>query len=686
MGMGGLTDLEDLDDGDSSEGDGGPVADFRSRRDPKTKTNATNTSDGPSPAAGQGQGTKWWNKLDLPRAIESTNMQASRSDDRVHEAVSGAGGGKDHYHHSPRSPADDDQAGPGVGRQDIPTTSGERQRSITSGETSSASYGSGTGGGKGYGSMGTSPALKASRSGSGRQRGSGAGTGGGQRSGASSSQPGGTPKSLGGTGKMTRSRSRSSMIPPELRLPDSSLDNDDDDESGGDLGLGSANETGESGNSPTTDEFGSTTGLRGKSKAKEDDRGDDKNGSVSRLTVPKSHAAKGQDRPKDTDLERSESRATTGADSSSGDEDGNVVARPPGANNHLQQIKSLAARSPRLDSATGPGRSPRLAGTNTNGNGTGGIANMLKSPSMKARAGMPETGDRTMSSRTLKASPSGGSVNPRRLGVPSARFPDTLQELYDMASPEELRFLQTLDNELEKVESFYHDRESDALKHSNELKRQLDELAEHRRVFHEAEEERMQEGKVKRYIDGAVEGVQKRIPFVSTVIQIADPRAQTAAGPRDSQPAATGKRSGETDSSDNGKEDGSTTQHAGRTANGSGVARNRTPMNGGRASFDPEKYQRYKKKLRTAILEFYKELEILKNYRILNITGFKKALKKFEKTARIKCIDLYMDGKVAKRSFADGQTVDRLLKQMEDEFTLRFGASGCNFYIQVVSY
>jgi hypothetical protein len=480
------------------------------------------------------------------------------------------------------------------------------------------------------------------------------------------------------------------MVPPELRLPDSSLDNDDDeDESGGgDLGLGSANERGESGNSPVTDEFGSTTGLRGKSRAKEGGLGNDKDGSSgSKLTVPGSHGviSKTQDRSKDTDLERSESRATTAADSSSGDEDGNVVARPPGTGaNHLQHIKSLATRSPRLDSVTGPGRSPRLAGTNTSGNG--GIANMLKSPSMKPRAGMPETGDRTMSSRTLKASPSGGSINPRRLGVPSARFPDSLQELYDMASPEELRFLQTLDNELEKVESFYHDRESDALKHSNELKRQLDELAEHRRVFHEAEVERMNEGKVKRYIDGAVEGVQKRIPFVSSVIQIADPRGQTTAGPQDSQSPATGKRSGETDSSDNGKEDGSTTQHAGKTANGSGVTRNRTPMNGGRASFDPEKYQRYKKKLRTAILEFYKELEILKNYRILNITGFKKALKKFEKTARIKCIDLYMDGKVAKRSFADGQTVDRLLKQMEDEFTLRFGASGCNVHGDVDSY
>lgn len=32
--------------------------------------------------------------------------------------------------------------------------------------------------------------------------------------------------------------------------------------------------------------------------------------------------------------------------------------------------------------------------------------------------------------------------------------------------------------------------------------------------------------------------------------------------------------------------------------------------------FDPEKYQRYKKKLRVALMEYYKELEILKNFRV----------------------------------------------------------------------
>lgn len=51
--------------------------------------------------------------------------------------------------------------------------------------------------------------------------------------------------------------------------------------------------------------------------------------------------------------------------------------------------------------------------------------------------------------------------------------------------------------------------------------------------------------------------------------------------------------------------------------------------------YDPDAYKRYKRKLRAAVQEAYKGLEILKNYRILNLTGFRKALKKFEKASKV---------------------------------------------------
>ena len=44
---------------------------------------------------------------------------------------------------------------------------------------------------------------------------------------------------------------------------------------------------------------------------------------------------------------------------------------------------------------------------------------------------------------------------------------------------------------------------------------------------------------------------------------------------------------------------------------------------------------------------------------------------------QIRCIDLYMDEKVAKRSFADHRVVDALLKVVEDEYTNSFGERRC---------
>jgi len=51
---------------------------------------------------------------------------------------------------------------------------------------------------------------------------------------------------------------------------------------------------------------------------------------------------------------------------------------------------------------------------------------------------------------------------------------------------------------------------------------------------------------------------------------------------------------------------------------------------------DPDDYTLAKKELKTAILEFYRGIELLNDYRVLNETGFRKALKKFDKYTRVR--------------------------------------------------
>lgn len=173
-------------------------------------------------------------------------------------------------------------------------------------------------------------------------------------------------------------------------------------------------------------------------------------------------------------------------------------------------------------------------------------------------------------------------------GGMAPRYPETIEELYKICYTDERRFFTVLDGELEKVEAFYHERESDAIRRSHELQAQLKELAEHRRVFHQAEDERQKNG-VRKYLNAPmqiVQEAQKHVPFVATTTtDVSNSNGHT-------KPDSLGKPT---------------------TANHQESDSEREQM---MKEFDPEKYQRYKKKLKMAVVEHYKELEILKNYRV----------------------------------------------------------------------
>lgn len=56
----------------------------------------------------------------------------------------------------------------------------------------------------------------------------------------------------------------------------------------------------------------------------------------------------------------------------------------------------------------------------------------------------------------------------------------------------------------------------------------------------------------------------------------------------------------------------------------------------------------------------------------MNVTGFRKALKKFEKASRIHCLELYTDDRISSEAFAKGETIEGLLKTAEDMFSTHF--------------
>ncbi|WOO82310.1 Xenotropic and polytropic retrovirus receptor 1 [Vanrija pseudolonga] len=280
----------------------------------------------------------------------------------------------------------------------------------------------------------------------------------------------------------------------------------------------------------------------------------------------------------------------------------------------------------------------------------------IVSPRVQPSAGLSTSG--------VSDAPS-GSKSLRSFKLPSPRLQprtaSTFDELYETLAPDEQAFFDLLDHELDKVESFYHARELEAVRKGNELRQQLKELAEHRRVFHREYPQGTRDWEVAMGLAIPASTNQAIERAVESALHFRNPFKH---------------HDGDNDTPASGKSASDTPNGNGHGENGGGRKSRDGDDKAARAAaarqYDPERYQKYKRDLRGAMLEFYRHLELIKNYRILNLTGFRKALKKFEKATKIVCLELYTDDRIAPCSFARGEVIEGLIKETEDLFTEHF--------------
>ncbi|KAG0252375.1 hypothetical protein BG011_007016 [Mortierella polycephala] len=73
-------------------------------------------------------------------------------------------------------------------------------------------------------------------------------------------------------------------------------------------------------------------------------------------------------------------------------------------------------------------------------------------------------------------------------------------------------------------------------------------------------------------------------------------------------------------------------------------------------------------RIKAALYEFYRSLEMIKNYKVLNHTGFSKILKKFDKTAGWKGSKPYINSKLKPSYFMNSTIVQDLIAETENVF------------------
>ena len=270
---------------------------------------------------------------------------------------------------------------------------------------------------------------------------------------------------------------------------------------------------------------------------------------------------------------------------------------------------------------------------------------------------LPAKNRRTMST------PGGGITKSRPLlkhlfstaSAESPRTPDVSLSQFPELDARQVDFFKFLDDQLEKVEVFYKSKEDEASHRLGVLRDQL----------HIMRDRRVEEFNAAKH----VEHINGEGPLDSVLHPNGDNK-ETANGHK---PSLLKQLSG-------GLRKGS---HIGKTSQAMGKLG--SPSSPSAQNPDARRdyvkkhvheenvpYRAAKRKLKLAFQEFYRGLELLKSYAILNRTAFRKINKKYDKAANARPTGRYMTEKVNKAYFVHSDTVDSYLVAVEDLYARYF--------------
>ncbi|KAK0522883.1 Xenotropic and polytropic retrovirus receptor 1 [Tilletia horrida] len=308
-----------------------------------------------------------------------------------------------------------------------------------------------------------------------------------------------------------------------------------------------------------------------------------------------------------------------------------------------------------------------------------------------ARPGM---GTRTSSVKTLRLrSVQAASQLVSKLKTKSS-YPENLSQIIEENfDDEEAKIFLALESEMHRVIQFLEAREKQALDRFEVLAVQLQELARHRLEF-KARTQGTGAGTGRRVGADAfnIAAVSTRIPKFSTVASALPARVLSSLDPKRASVGgdAAGERRGSGTSATPVLCDPSQPGYWDEGAERRSKALSRIPHftagnlftaadeelrkanEAAALSHEPERYRNAKKKMKVAVLEEYRLLELIRDFRILNRTALAKSLKKLQKQTGVHCSDAFFKARVAPTMLVKSERIEQLIKSTEELYTYFF--------------
>lgn len=254
-----------------------------------------------------------------------------------------------------------------------------------------------------------------------------------------------------------------------------------------------------------------------------------------------------------------------------------------------------------------------------------------------------------------------GSESPQSRDVPLEAYKE-----FDLRQAE---FFTFLDKELDKIESFYRTKEEEATERLKVLRQQLHEMRDRRleevHAAQQAKERARRNHEQQQSGDGQDErsssnggfdvfrssGIKWMKP-IEHAIGVGGPhfgKNTKALGPLGSPSGATPQRIAEDNRTDS-----------------------RRDFIRRQILYDEVPYRSAKRKLKLALQEFYRGLELLKSYALLNRTAFRKINKKYDKAVHARPTGRYTSDKVNKSWFVQSEVLDGHIVAVEDLYARYF--------------